>query len=86
MNDNPTAPKGHKDYVVVDREQFIAWSEGVLLDITPDHHLVVDEQACIKADEALQRGETIFTVVDQRLFSTLTLNEEEEVYAETLLS
>ena len=49
---------------IVDRQQFIMWTQGVLLKREGDEVIAVDEIACGKAQEYLDSGGKIFLTVD----------------------
>jgi len=57
--------------VVVDRQGFINWTEGLFLDFHNGVGVVAPERTCIVAQEALDRGERVALTVDSRIVSYL---------------
>jgi hypothetical protein len=71
--------------IIVDREMFIRFSEGILLDRDAKGNvLIVDEALCNKALDALERGEKVFLRVGDELISEMTIKDE--CYTEKKLS
>ena len=61
---------------MVERDQFIAWSEGVLLDLNLLGAVVVNEALAEAAQAALERGEVVGLTKDGRLVSTMRLHKD----------
>lgn len=55
--------------ITVDRAQFLAFQQGILLHFKNGSGIAVDEQACEEAEEALERGETIYLTVNRQIVS-----------------
>ena len=55
----------------VSRTEFIAWTEGELLNFENGKGIAPDELACEEAKRLLDAGETIGLTVNGRLFSTM---------------
>jgi hypothetical protein len=53
--------------LTVDREQFIAWCSGTLLNIENGSGVMVNEQECSDANAALARGEPVLLRCGSRL-------------------
>jgi len=69
--------------IVVDRAEYMAWCEGILLDRKADGSMVVGDQANHeKADEALADGEPVGMTVNGNLISVIQFDEEQEAYVE----
>lgn len=60
----------------VDREQFIAWTEGILLDRNEKGEvLLVNEKNCKEADDRLNNGEEVYLTVGNEIVSKMYLNK-----------
>lgn len=69
--------------IIVDRDSFIAWTQGILLDRKADGTFVCgDNELNKEAEEALKNGKTIGLTVEGRIVSTMSLDEETDSYRE----
>lgn len=69
--------------LIVDRESFIAWTQGVLLERDADGTMVVgDDIRNEQAEYALEKGETIGLTVGGKLVSTMSYDSEADGYVE----
>jgi hypothetical protein len=69
--------------LVVDRDSFMAWMQGILLERDAEGYVLVgDSVDNERAEDALEKGETIGLTVDGRLVSTLRDAGEEIVEEE----
>ena len=59
--------------LIVDREEFRLWTEGILLQREGTHIVVGDNVKHEAAEKALDRGEVIGLTIDSRLVSYLQL-------------
>jgi len=59
--------------LTVPRAQFIAWTNGTLLDFENGSGIIVDELACEAAKAALDKGETIGLLIKGRIVTTMRL-------------
>ena len=63
--------------IVVNRKDFIAWSEGTLLDRRGDNIISLGDQVIHeKAQEALDAGETIALTINGEIVSHMKLVDE----------
>jgi hypothetical protein len=62
--------------ITVDRNQFIAWTEGIFLDRNANHCLAVDEEACEKANKDLFEGKKIMLLINGRTFSYMEKQDD----------
>lgn len=65
----------------VDRAHYILWTQGTLLLNQEGHAVVVNEKQCIAADEALERGETVYLTIDGVIVSEMNIIGEAIVEA-----
>lgn len=56
--------------LTVDRTHFAAYCQGILLRMERGQGIVVDERACVAAEEALDRGERVLLTEGGRLTGT----------------
>lgn len=69
--------------LIVDRDSFIAWTEGTLLERRIDGTFVVgDDETNERAEKALEAGETIGLTIGGRLESTMAFDEAQGDYVE----
>lgn len=62
--------------IIVDRNSFIAWTEGILMERAGDKILKIgDNIKHEEAEEALNQGEKIGLTVKGELISTMSLTE-----------
>lgn len=72
--------------IVVDRDDFIAWSQGILLDRKSDGSTTVGDRSIHeKAKDAMDKGEIIALTMAGRIVSYMKVEEEsyEEFIPET---
>lgn len=67
----------------VDRDGFIAWTEGSLMERRGNRAMVVNTTKCRKAVSAMDRGEVIGLTRDEKLVSTMCYDETKG-YVETM--
>jgi hypothetical protein len=60
----------------VNRENFTAWTQGILLDNRHGHYIAGDDVACEEAEQRLQKGETIALTVRGEIVSTISFDGE----------
>ena len=73
-------PPCSPSFVTVDRSQYIAWCNGVLLDFKNGVGIAVNEPEAIAADEALERGEPVLLRHGSRLIGRYLTAEGDEVH------
>lgn len=61
--------------IIVDRESFIAWTQGILIHRTKNKLIVGDNTKHEVAEKLLEQGETIGFTVNGELFSTMKLED-----------
>lgn len=62
--------------LIVDRESFIAWTEGVLLDRDENGKVIVgDDIKNVRAEAVLEKGKIIGLTVAGKLVSTMSLEK-----------
>ena len=66
----------------VDRDEFIGWTEGVILERVGLDVFVPDEAACEAAHRALARGETVILMRNREPYSRIM--SDGEVYVESM--
>ena len=59
--------------IQVNREEFMLWSTGLLLDNDKGSVLCFDRKEHQEAEDAMERGETIVLMVEGKPFSTMSL-------------
>lgn len=69
--------------IIVDRNSFIAYSEGILMDFHEGKGVVGDSLKNEEAEAAMERGETIGLMVGGELVTTMKL--EDGGFVETLI-
>lgn len=67
-------------FVTVDRAQYIAWFNGILMDFRNGKGIVVNESEAIAADEALARGEPVLLRNGSRLIGRYLTAEGDDVH------
>ena len=61
----------------VDRDAFIAWTHGILLERNAQEHIIVeDDIAHEKAESILARGEKVYLLSGNKVVSYLQLADE----------
>lgn len=66
-----------KGALTVERDQFIAWTEGILLDRNEEGEvLIVNELACSRAEKAMEQGETVYLTQDGKIVTKMHLAPE----------
>jgi hypothetical protein len=73
----PPVSAQEQHLVTVDRDQYIAWCNGLLMDFKNGRGIVVNELEAVTADEALSRGEPVLLRVGNRLIGRYLLHGEE---------
>ncbi len=59
---------------IVDRNQFIGWTQGILLERNPDGScFAVNEIMCEKAQKRLEQGEEVGFTIDGELTSKIKM-------------
>lgn len=62
--------------LIIDRESFIAWTEGVLLDRDENKKVLVgDDTKNVRAEAALQKGKIVGLTVAGKLVSMMSLEK-----------
>jgi hypothetical protein len=60
----------------VNREEFVLWGRGILLDFENGKGVVVNERACEAAEVALLAGEKIALTLDNTIVSYMILKND----------
>ena len=69
---------------IVDRNQFIAWTQGILLKRNSDGNcFVVNETVCEEATKRLEQGEEVGFMIDGELKSKMKIQDGQ--YVEVLI-
>lgn len=55
----------------VDREEFMNWTQGILLNRDKHKKVIVNELDCKLAEEALKNGETIYLTKNGKIVSIM---------------
>ena len=63
----------------VNKQEFLAWTEGIYLNFSKGKGIAPDEIACEKAMEALEKGETIAFLENDNIISYMKMVGEEYV-------
>lgn len=61
---------------MVDRQGFINWCGGILLQRDATSYVLTPERDCLRAEEALERGEIVGLTLYGELFSTISLTKQ----------
>ena len=69
---------------IVDREHFIAWTEGILMINNNGNVFAVDELKCKEAEERLYKGEEVGFTVNDNLVSKIFKNSDGEFIEELI--
>lgn len=80
-----TKAKPFKADITVDRDSFIAFTEGVLLYRTKDACIVGDDTKHKQAEKLLEESGVVLLTVRGKPFSTLRLDTEKDEYVEEKL-
>lgn len=62
--------------IIVERQQFINWTNGIFLDFKRGKGIIVNERMCQKAHDSAQKGEEIGFTIDGELISTAKLDKK----------
>jgi hypothetical protein len=61
---------------IVDRNQFISWTQGILMDRHNDNVLVVNSTKCQEVKNKLDMGEKIGLTINGELITTMIMTDE----------
>lgn len=75
-----------KNTLSCDRESFIAWTRGVLLQRHGNKVVVGDRLECQAAEKELEKGRTVLLTVAGRQVSKIRLDKEKGEYVEEELN
>lgn len=69
----------------VDRQQFISWTNGELVNIKNGAGIIVNEKKCEEAEFRLNNGEEIFLTINKQVVSKMYFDGTEKVFKEELI-
>ena len=69
----------------VDRESFILWTEGILLENKFGKIKLAEELECIEAEEELKKGNKVILMNSGRPVSTIQYDKDNNEYIEKII-
>ena len=82
----PDQGKSNVPRVQVLRSHLLSWANGIVLDFANGRGLVVNELACREAEEAMDRGKTIYLLSEDRRTIVSTMRRTKAGYNERCVS
>ena len=71
--------------LVVDRDGFVAWTQGIIFERRGNHLVIGDSMENVRAEKLLKKGETVMLTRGGVPFSTVTLDRKKNEFIEKLL-
>ena len=68
--------KNIKEWVLVDREEFMAWCDGYALKRTANRIVAPNDKLCERAEKKLQQGGEVILTVNSQPYSVMQDNGE----------